>query len=967
MQNSSGGNNFTNNSTDLTRINQIMAWAATWIATPATPSDPPTDACPTCHTALTDSRIRLHVAGIYFHKSPAGGIDYSLSNDNYQCQTFAQSDNPSSVNPNILDIYFTEGTYGSAGGYTQTPPWEQHVLYDNFDFVNNIMEFGAYSANNDWVYSMEVAHEFGHVFDLCHTYNGGGCDFYGPGDMQAQGYYFDDIFGNVRSYPIGTTPPSYYAFHDRCWGCNLNISPDQYTNNVMGGTQDARYFSPLQIAKMHRSMALASSRRYVTPNSYSSTHPLIITSNQTWDWNMRIYTDIEIQTGATLTLTCKLIMPDGANIIVHKGAKLVVNGGVISNVDNDSRSLVWEGITVLGDRTLSQTFNNQGYVELTNATVANAQDAVTLGDGWAQDGGWVKADQSTFINNRRCFQFLSYKDPSFSSSTDYTTWNKSRITNCTLKCDNLCPGYTVGTGDFITMWDVVGVGLYGNTIENAASSSVLGATDRGRGIFSIDASYRLHNDISTISNNGLCSYPSGAPNTFKSLTKGIEFFASPGNPDLYLQAHQNSFLDISNFGISVQNDVQSDIWNNLFTFSPSLLIADPGTIPNIIAIQSQGSQNINIRTNQINWQSPNPCSYIGIDMENSMSFGPTDEISGNTLNNTAPSPTVSITGNNFIGDNELVDVKCNTYTNLSKDWHIEYSFVTIGPSTFMKSQGSPGNGMNNTFSAPNPSFISNVDLNISGTMPFSYFDVMSTSPVLSGTTSFFNYTSTTAPPCIPTTVCDIYNGWDANPNFMSPVKIEKNTAQNQGVMELIYAGKFDEAKNRIANLNDKDMQQYYNSVINIYEAGRNFKTMNSSDISSLERFTCEASQRGEAARQILTFFTGKSYEIKRPENVITPSNATTDIQLQKAEEPKFIVYPNPANNQFTIFYKFSGNYRNTNVKWFDALGRLVNQKTISDIQGIISYNKQDLGNPGIYHCIIENEGKQIGSANIVLQ
>lgn len=65
---------------------------------------------------------------------------------------------------------------------------------------------------------------------------------------------------------------------------------------------------------MHRALALKSVRRYVKNCPYSPI-PLEITENETWDFNIKLYTDIIIKQGVTLTITCKVLMPDQAKII----------------------------------------------------------------------------------------------------------------------------------------------------------------------------------------------------------------------------------------------------------------------------------------------------------------------------------------------------------------------------------------------------------------------------------------------------------------------------------------------------------------------------------------------------------------------------------------------------------------------------------------------------------------------------
>lgn len=94
-----------------------------------------------------------------------------------------------------------------------------------------------------------------------------------------------------------------------------------------GSNGYAYYFSPLQIAKMHRATHIQSVRQYCW--GYSAT-PFFITEDETWDFTIKMYQDIVIKKGRTLTIKNTLQMVPEARIVVEKGAKLIVDGGVIT-------------------------------------------------------------------------------------------------------------------------------------------------------------------------------------------------------------------------------------------------------------------------------------------------------------------------------------------------------------------------------------------------------------------------------------------------------------------------------------------------------------------------------------------------------------------------------------------------------------------------------------------------------------
>ena len=76
---------------------------------------------------------------------------------------------------------------------------------------------------------------------------------------------------------------------------------------------------------------------------------------------MKFYQDIVIKSGNTLTVQCEVQFVPDAKIIVEPGAKLIIDGGKLTN-DNYYRTF-WQGIEVWGNHNLPQTETNQGVVE----------------------------------------------------------------------------------------------------------------------------------------------------------------------------------------------------------------------------------------------------------------------------------------------------------------------------------------------------------------------------------------------------------------------------------------------------------------------------------------------------------------------------------------------------------------------------------------------------------------------------
>ncbi|MCL2311691.1 MAG: hypothetical protein FWC41_04275, partial [Firmicutes bacterium] len=242
--------------------------------------------------------------------------------------------------------------------------------------------------SNDWIYGMLLAHEFAHNLDLKHTYCGGGasaviCNNHCSINCSVNSApcnddeYLSDIFGTCP----GTYP------HIAIWA-----NPDdptipnaeKITNNVVGGSMSQLYISPMQAGQMHRTLALKSTRKYVKEDCYSQI-PLTITTNEEWNFNLKLYRDVVVSSGVVLTISGVFEQPSNGKIIVDQGAtllvtgtlnlganniitiqpggKLIVDGGKITNACPDK---VWYGIFLSGNINLPQTAQNQGTIELKN-------------------------------------------------------------------------------------------------------------------------------------------------------------------------------------------------------------------------------------------------------------------------------------------------------------------------------------------------------------------------------------------------------------------------------------------------------------------------------------------------------------------------------------------------------------------------------------------------------------------------
>ncbi len=207
--------------------------------------------------------------------------------------------------------------------------------------------------NPSYVNTQTLVHELGHCLDLLHTYEPSCChETCNISDPE----YLYDLFGY--------NPPSY------CWekghfGCKITPGENTCTNNIMGGNNMLHYyFSPMQMGKMHRSLSIKSGKKYVKEDVYDN-RVCKIKENETWNFDIRCYSDIIVERGATLTVTGKITMPEQGKIVVKRGAKLIVDGGIITGIRQK-----WGGMEIKKNRNgIQHLLGREGEIELKNGAV----------------------------------------------------------------------------------------------------------------------------------------------------------------------------------------------------------------------------------------------------------------------------------------------------------------------------------------------------------------------------------------------------------------------------------------------------------------------------------------------------------------------------------------------------------------------------------------------------------------------
>jgi len=304
----------------------------------------------------------------------------------------------------------------------------------------------------------------------------------------------------------------------------------------MGGNKSNCYISPKQAGQMHRSLALTSARRFV--EQAKSDIPLVLDNNQIWDFDIRLYRDVILQSGTALTISCRVIMPFGGKLIVSPGATLIVDGGIITTEDD----LFWHGIEVHGDAGQHQYeiggMSAQGKLILKNgAVIKNALIGAFLGGYGANGkedpqkaGGIVQVignssltePSASFVNNLKAVRFIPYQNYNPNNAGDIKP-NRSYFHNALFEINSNYIGTSNWSFNHVELFGVNGVSFKGCTFTNKQEYG------KGRGIYcapgpgkSADCGF----SVSAICTSQMspCPEQSWDRCEFRNLAHGIEAF-----------------------------------------------------------------------------------------------------------------------------------------------------------------------------------------------------------------------------------------------------------------------------------------------------------------------------------------------------------------------------------------------------------------------------------------------------------
>ncbi|MFN8352313.1 MAG: NosD domain-containing protein [Flavobacteriales bacterium] len=171
----------------------------------------------------------------------------------------------------------------------------------------------------------------------------------------------------------------------------------------------------------------------------------VIDADAQWQNHVNLGSDVQVTSGATLTISATVNFAPHTRLIIDPGAQVIVlNGGKLTNLCGEQ----WDGVEVRGDADLSQVpLTNQGYLELrAGATIEHAEIAVRLFASDDNDiadlnttGGVVKllGDVSSPVKISDCKRGIWAKP--------YAFFNRSLVTYAVFE------NTTEGSGDYIRL------------------------------------------------------------------------------------------------------------------------------------------------------------------------------------------------------------------------------------------------------------------------------------------------------------------------------------------------------------------------------------------------------------------------------------------------------------------------------------------------------------------------------------
>lgn len=203
------------------------------------------------------------------------------------------------------------------------PVSEAGVGFGLWAKVNHWNEDRKVEGMGAWYSQKNLNHEIGHCLGLAHAWGIDGCD---------------------------DTP----RHNNNCWAKTKNgsVCDSLVSNNVMDYNEERTAWTPCQVGRIHSRLSDKSDfLRAIVKKDWcvlDRNYDVIINGNYTWEGHRDLRGHLIIPHGTTLTIRCRVSMPERGEIIIQPGGQLVLDG---AQLENDCGK-TWRGIAVEGNGVL---------------------------------------------------------------------------------------------------------------------------------------------------------------------------------------------------------------------------------------------------------------------------------------------------------------------------------------------------------------------------------------------------------------------------------------------------------------------------------------------------------------------------------------------------------------------------------------------------------------------------------------
>ena len=301
-----------------------------------------------------------------------------------------------------------------------------------------------------------------------------------------------------------------------------------------------------------------------------------------WGGARQLLSNIIVESGGKLTITCDIGMPENGRITVETGGQLFVDG---ARIYNNCDGTYWDGIVVEGHVNYGDSPELQGFCQLSVATIENAHIGVRCQDqgvifGNNTYGGIVQAVGTTFRNcQKHAVEIRNYGNVPMPSG--HPTGDANDFIFCQFIVDDEYQGNISAFQSMVSLKSVRGISFVACNFSNTYPTTNIQA--RKDGIYGQNAGFSL---------GGFSFFTSTISSTVSGFSRGI---------------YANSFL---NTAIRVSNSRFGDNWIGIYANAAhnAVLISNTFQVGSYLPLDSALFSNGADR------------AYIGIDLVRSRGY-----------------------------------------------------------------------------------------------------------------------------------------------------------------------------------------------------------------------------------------------------------------------------------------------------------------------------------------------------------